>query len=83
MNPFLRSHSSSGDFLPFIGLSQDHRRAYYGDLGASPPFTTSLSFLPYVMPNAPSNPESYVPTFFLVNKPSGEGKRDTGILYFN
>lgn len=40
----------------------------------------TLSFIPYIMPNAPPNPENYVPLFFLVNKPSGEGKRNTGLF---
>lgn len=29
--------------------------------------------------NMPSNPLNYSPQFYLVNKPPGEGKRDTGI----
>ena len=36
------------------------------------------TFVPYTMPKAPGNPPNYVPTFLLVNKPPGEGKRDTG-----
>lgn len=46
----------------------------------------SSSFLPYLMPNVPPNPPNYVPQFYLVNKPPGEGKRDTGkdfLLLFN
>lgn len=38
------------------------------------------AFVPYVTSNSPPNPPDYVPTFYLVNKPPGEGKRDTGLL---
>lgn len=79
LNQFLRSHSSSGNFSSFVGMNSAFKQTYYSGLNASSSFTTSLSFLPYIMPNAPPNPENYIPIFFLVNKPSGEGKRDTGL----
>uniref|UniRef100_A0A914GZY5 Uncharacterized protein n=1 Tax=Globodera rostochiensis TaxID=31243 RepID=A0A914GZY5_GLORO len=37
------------------------------------------TFVPFTVPNTQSNPAGYSPTFYLVNKPPGEGKRDTGI----
>uniref|UniRef100_A0A183C3E2 SH2 domain-containing protein n=1 Tax=Globodera pallida TaxID=36090 RepID=A0A183C3E2_GLOPA len=37
------------------------------------------TFVPFTVPNTQSNPAGYLPTFYLVNKPPGEGKRDTGI----
>uniref|UniRef100_A0A915DUB5 Uncharacterized protein n=1 Tax=Ditylenchus dipsaci TaxID=166011 RepID=A0A915DUB5_9BILA len=44
-----------------------------------PTHQISSTFLPYADPKMPPNPQSYSPVFYLVNKPPGKGKGDTGI----
>lgn len=63
------------------GSTITYRESEFGNLllqGIATPPQFSATFLPYIMPNMPPNPSTYTPKFYLVNKPPGEGKRDTG-----